>query len=202
MKKEVGTHHIITLGIATIVLLSAVSFMFFSAREHPTPLTGYATSQVGNFSASVATYLACTWSNSALSVGFGSNLNPGDVDINATGNYNATYSGNWTMYNVTIDSISNVVANITIKGENFVAGSSVIGITNISWASNTTSGNGTNLAPGSAIVLNSSFNDQDKVASGEAVGSTVWFRFWFDVPNGTTAGSYTGNYTQQCSQGV
>ncbi len=191
------------VGFTAIFVVVLLGFLMYLPRQpSSSPLTGHATSQIGNLSAGVATYLSCVWSDAALSVSFGSNLNPGTLDINATGNYNVTYPGNGTMYNITVDTISNVAANITIKGENFVSGSNVIGVTNITWASNTTAMNGSNFAGSNGIVLNTSFNDNTKLAIAEPVGSTVWFRFWLDVPNATTAGSYTGNYTQQCSQAI
>jgi hypothetical protein len=91
-----------------------------------------------------------------------------------------------------------VAGNITIKGENFVSGANVIGVTNITWASNITLANGTNMISGNGIILNSSFNPVNTVGTARAIGSTTYFRFWLIVPNGTIAGSYTGNYTQQC----
>lgn len=200
LNKSVSSRHYFTLIIALSLILAGV--LFLTIRGHPdgSTVTGFATSQVGNFSAGVATYLSCTWSDSALGVSFGSNLNPGTNDINSTGNYNASYSGNWTMYNVTVDSLSNVAANITIRGESLVSGSNIIGVTNITWASNTTAGNGSNLAPTGSIVLNQTYNEVNKISSGETVGSSVWYRFWVDIPSGAVAGSYSGNYTMQCSQ--
>jgi hypothetical protein len=189
------------LAIFTMALLLATAIGSYGYWGKPT-LTGFATSQIGNFSANVATYLACTWSDPALSITFGSNLNPGDLDINATGNQNVTYVGNYSMYNVTVSTISNVQANITMLGADFVSGSNLIGVNNITWASNSTQGNATNLVPSSSTQLNISYNQQQKVAVAESIGSTVWYRFWLDIPNGSIAGSYTSNYTQLCSQAV
>lgn len=195
-KGGVSTMHYMVLLVAVVIVALAVTFLV--SHDNPYVITGFATSQVGNLSASVATYISCTWSNDALSISFGSNLNPGTYDINATQNFNASTFNN-TFYNVTVDTFSNVAANITVKGENLVSGSNIIGVTNISWASNGTSANGSNMISGNGIVLNTTFNVGNPVGTARAVASTTHFRFWVDIPNGTVAGSYTGNYTMQCS---
>jgi len=167
------------------------------SRSEMSGITGMATSQVGNISAGIATFLSCSWSNDALNISFGSNLNPGTNDTNATGNYlDATTTG--TAYNVTVDTLSNTQANISMKGENLTSGANKIGLMNVSWASNTTISNSSNMAPTLSTRLNNSFDTANWLAANEAIGSTVHYRFWLDIPNGTVAGSYVGNYTQQC----
>jgi hypothetical protein len=193
---EVSTMHYMVLLLAVVIVALGVTFLI--SHDSPPVITGFATSQVGNLSANIATYISCTWSNDALAISFGSNLNPGTYDINATQNFNLTTFNN-TFYNVTVDTFSNVAANITVKGENLVSGGNVIGVTNITWASNGTNANGTNMISSNGIVLNTTFNIGNAVGVARGVGSTTHFRFWVDIPNGTVAGSYTGNYTMQCS---
>jgi hypothetical protein len=193
-----GAGHYVVLLVAVVVLAFAVAFLI--GNDTSSNITGFATSQVGNLSAGVATYLSCTWSNDALQISFGSNLNPGTFDINATQNYNVTAPNNITFYNVTVDTFSNVAANITVKGENLVSGANTIGVTNLTWASNATAANGTNMVPGNSIVLNTSYNLATPVGANRPTGSTTHYRFWLDIPNGTVSGSYTGNYTMQCAQ--
>lgn len=161
-------------------------------------ITGFATSQVGNLSAGVGTFISCTWSNEALAVSFGTSLNPGTNNINATNNYNGTNVH--TLYNVTVDTLSNVNVNITMKGNHLISGANTIGVTNVTWHSNTTSPNSTDMIESNSIVLTDAYNTANPIAGNEAIGSTVWFRLWLDVPSGQIAGTYTGNFTQQCQQ--
>jgi hypothetical protein len=184
------------LILSIILFVLAVAMLITGFYYFKT--TGYASSHVGNLSASITTYLTCTWSDASLDVSFGSNLNPGTNDINASKNYNET--GSVTSYNVSVDVLSNVQANLTIKGENLVAGINSIGVTNVSWASNTSDGNGVNMIPSQSIALTNSLNTANKIAENEPVGSTVWYRFWLDIPVGQLGGNYKGNYTMQCEQ--
>ena len=163
-------------------------------------ITGAATSQVGNFTAAVQTYISCTWSDSSLNVSFGSSLNPNTNDINASLNY-VVAAANITWYNVTVDTLSNVVGNITVQGADFISGANRLGITNITWASNTTNSSGVNMQASSSTVLTTSYDIANVVALNEPIGSTAWFRFWLDVPSGQLSGTYNGNYTMQCQQG-
>lgn len=181
--------------VFALIVIIAVLGVFLVAQLRT---TGYAASQVGNLSAVVSTYLSCTWSNAALDVSFGSGLSPGANDIAAT--QNAAGGGGETFYNVTVDTLSNVIANISIKGADLDSGSSLINVQNVSWASNTTAANGANMIAGNSIVLTTSYNTANPVAVNEPIGSSVWYRFWLDVPSTTIAGLYRGNYTMQCTQ--
>lgn len=185
-----------------IILLFVMGFSLFLFKYYnvspPLSITGMAASQIGNLSASVSTFISCTWSNQALQISFGNSLTPGINDINATQNYGGV--GNGTLYNVTVDTLSNVNANITIKGTDLTFGINIIGVSNVSWISNTTMSNASNMIASNSIELTSSFNTVNQIASNEPIGSTVWYRFWLDVPTGQIAGTYTGNYTQQCQQ--
>jgi hypothetical protein len=177
------------LGIIMIIV-GAVS-IFVGTKN-----TGFATSdsQVGNLSASVQTYIACTWSNSALAVDFGPSLNPGENDIEATEN-DALVNG--TGYNVTVDPLTTSNVNISISGNDLVDGGNSIGIGNITFDSSTADADDAGMvAAGSTPVTTSAQIVQSDVASG----TTAYYRFWLDVPTGTVAGSYEGNYTIQCEQ--
>ena len=185
-------------AIALAVLLLMAIALYSPGRL---PVTGFATSQVGNLTVGVTTYVSCIWSNDALNVSFGSSLNPGSADNNATKNYAYNQPNtNGTNYNVSVDTITNVNVNVTVKGADLVAGANVLGVTNVSWWSNQTSSNSTYIIASNAIPVTTAYNLTYPVASALAPGSTAWFRFWLDVPNGQVAGSYVGNYTQQCAQ--
>jgi len=179
--------------------------------------TGLVTSNVGNFTANVASTIACTWSNFAVNITFGApgaSLTQG-TSYNASQNYN--YSNgplgngsavNGSLYNVTAASTNTVRVNITVKGEDLYesVGLNVLRITNVTWGSNVTFANGTypgvttadNMTyPG--LPLNYTFDNMHKVASLLTVGSTAWYRFWLNVTNTLPAGLYIGNYTMQCT---
>ena len=156
---------------------------------------GFATtdSQVGNLSASVQTYVACTWSDSSLDVDFGSLLNPGTDDINATDNYILSPG---TGYNVTVDPLTTSDVNITISGEDLIDGSNFIGIGNITYAYGVTNNDAGMVPSNSTSITGSSAVMAPSVASG----SDIHYRFWLDIPSSTVAGSYVGNYTIQCEE--
>ena len=180
---------IFVLGV--IMIIVGVVSIFVGTKS-----IGFATtdSQLGNLSAGIQTYIACTWSNDALAVDFGGSLNPGDNDINATENYALV---NGTGYNVTVDPLTTSNVNISISGNDLVYSSNSIGIGNITIASNTTDADGVGMIPGNSVSLTSS----DVVVEAEvASGDTAHYRFWMDIPNGTVAGNYEGNYTIQCQQ--
>ena len=182
------------VSVISIVIFFFIFNYFFTTQRS---IIG-GSSQIGNLSAGISTFISCTWSNAALDVSFGTTINPGVNDINATQNYNQI--GNGTAYNVTVDVLSNVNVDLLIKGENLVSGVNVIGIGNVSWMSNTSNANGTNMIPGNSVSLNTSYNTINKVASNRPVGSSTWYRFWFDIPQSQVAGAYNGNYSQQCQQ--
>ncbi|MBS3125502.1 hypothetical protein J4211_04620 [Candidatus Woesearchaeota archaeon] len=160
-------------------------------------LTGSAIVQVANFTVGVDTFLACVWSSSSLNISFGTDLSPGVAFYNASDNYGV---GNATGYNVTVDQISNINVNVTVKGEPLISGTNSIGIGNVTWQSNVSDANGSNLVQGGSIPLTSSFNVVNPVASALAPAGVVHFRVWMSVPGGQVAGSYAGNYTMQCVQ--
>lgn len=188
------------VSLAIIAVGLAFGVIFLLQQNSPSFLTGFATAQVGNLSAGVATYLSCTWSDPSLAISFGSNLNPGTAAINASLNYNSTLPGNISQYNVTVDTLSNVQANITIRGDHLLSGANIIGITNVTWASNITAPNGTNMISPNGVILTGSYNTATPVGANRPVASQTFFRMWLSIPNGAVAGTYVGNYTMQCAQ--
>lgn len=198
--KRTNTGVIVVLLIVSLALIIYISVDKISDSK----ITGMATSdsQVGNLSVGVLTFLACTWGNDGLAVTFGTSLDPNTNNTNATRNYifNGSAVINGTSYNATVDTLSNVAANFTLLGDHLVSGANTIAIGNVSWASNSTIANGTNMIHLNEINLTTSYDNANKVGSNIAVDSSVWYRFWIDVPSTTTAGTYVGNYTMQCTQ--
>ena len=195
MKKSVSYEGFIKWSLFFVFVL--VVFLYLD-NIPSIPVTGYATSQNGNLTATISTYISCTWTNAALNISFGLNLNPSDTDVNATQNF-GTYS-NGTSYNATVDTLTNVNVNFTVAGSNLVSGTNIIGIGNVTWQSNTTANNGTNMLGTNSIILSASQNTTNPVGGNLAAGSSTHFRFWLDVPAAQTAGAYSGNYTMQCIQ--
>jgi hypothetical protein len=186
------------LLLAFIALILAL-YLYVPAFKNE--ITGLATSsQVGNLSLDITTYIACTWSDAALNVSFGTNLNPGRNDYNGTKNYDQP--GNGTAYNVTIDPLGNKQVNISVKGDHLISGINKIYIGNVTWFSNTTASNGTNMIPvGSKVMLTSyDKNTTNWVATNLDITNTTWYRFWIDLPAAQIAGSYLGNYTMLCEE--
>ena len=176
-------------------LTLVVVFLILYYVPNQSVFTGHATTdaQSGNLSASVQTYVSCSWSSSSLDVDFGSLLNPGDEDVNATGNN----MGGSTEYNVSVGALTTSDINITISGNDLVDGGNVIAVGNITWAANETDANGANLVPASSTSLTES---SVILASYVPSEDTVHYRFWLDVPLGSVAGNYVGNYTMQCEE--
>ncbi len=180
-----------------VVIMGAGFALVFTA---PNKITGMATtaSQVGNLSVSVATYVACTWTDDSLTVSFGTNLDPSTV-VNATKNYNIT-TNNGTNYFVNNSMLSNVQVNISIRGTDLTSGANVLGVGNITWKSNITISNSTQMIPANDIDLTAAYDTANHIASFLPRGSAAYFRLWLAVPASQTAGSYNGTYTQLCEQ--
>jgi len=103
------------------------------------------------------------------------------------------------MYNVTVDTTTNIHVNITISGTNLKYGVNTLGIGNVTWASNKSFGNGSNMNYSNGREL---FLTTDLVQSvGQSVGpgNSTFFRFWVDIPSGQIAGNYNGSYTMTCT---
>src|SRR3989338_4642820 len=150
-----------------IIIVTAVGFLL----GYFTKFTGYDVGQTGNFTAYVISGVACTFSNDALNITFGDSIEAGSA-YNATKNFvgNRDYS----YYNVTADSANTVDMNITIRGLHFLSGNKVVGIGNVSWSSNTTDANSTNMKfPGTATI-SISYDTTNPVTSNAAAGSTAW----------------------------
>lgn len=185
----------VTIAVFLLGALIIAGFVFLGPFND---ITGYATSdsQVGNLSASIQTYMACTWSDETLDVSFGSLLNPGTNDVNATQNYAGTDGG--TLYNVSVDALSTANADILIKGNSMVDGANEIGVGNITWASSTTSASdNASMNPASSTSLTVS---DTTLATSISPESNAHYRFWLDIPIGTVAGNYIGNYTITCQE--
>ncbi len=162
---------------------------FFIGRE--TKLTGLQVNNVGNLTVNVVSAVAFTMSDAAQNMSFGTSLDPGRAD-NAS--QNVVGLDNVSFYNITNDATSTTPANISIRGSDFISGANRVGIGNVSWASNTTVGNASNMVyPGTAISTN--FDTTNRIAAELPIGSTVWYRMWLAIPSTTGAGTFTGNFT-------
>lgn len=192
-----GDAYYFAVVVVIVALLLIIGVSYYYDFQEGTPVTGRVASQVGNLTASVNTYVSCTWSNDALQVGFGTGLAQG-VAINATGNNLST--GDGTMYNVSVDTLTNVNVNVTIRGNNLTSGSNVIEVSNVTWAGNITDNNGINMIIGNGIALTGSYDTANPLISNAAADSVVHYRFWLNVPASQIAGAYVGNYTQLCAE--
>ncbi|MBI5391834.1 hypothetical protein HZB00_02410 [Candidatus Woesearchaeota archaeon] len=213
--KPISSFVLFSLFFLAGLYLGYSVFSFLNSwRSNPSAL-GAATSTVGNFTVSLVSTIACTWSDAAINITFGtpgSTITQGNT-LNASRNYNYSTDGagsasNGSDYNVTAAATNTVKVNITLAGQSLLetAGGNVLNITNISWGSNTTTANSTggtaldNMTyPG--VPFNSSFQGDTShhVATLEPAGSSVWFRFWLAVNSNQAAGLYRGNYTMTCS---
>ncbi len=195
-------------ALRTYILILAFVILFFSLfysyKNQTSEITGMATTstQVGNLTVSIATYVSCAWSDAALNVSFGQSLDPGSQH-NATLNYNTT-GGLGTAYNVTDSLLSNVAVDVKVQGSNLTSGTNKIAVGNITWDStnllNTTNLTSTDISMNitNATKLQNSYDTSNLVVDALAIGSTAHYRFWLTIPNGTVAATYTGNYSMQC----
>src|SRR3989344_5356293 len=178
------------------------------------------------------TAISCIWSDAALNISFGEGLSQSlsqGVIYNASKNFEGYIGGsnqnvgiNWTHYNVTADSTNTAPVNITIKGDHLLSGSNVLGITNITWMTNETNGNATDVSGElwNFTYLGKNVKDSNfegfnltLIKDGDpklavrnrnfsnqlTAGSSMWYRFWLHVPTAQIQGSYVGNYTMECS---
>ncbi len=154
--------------------------------------------------------VSCTVSTESFNISFGDNVAQ-NTKNNASDNWRgyANVDGginNFSRYNIS-SSGSTVPVNITIKGDHLVilptTPGGYIGIGNVSWNSTTVQ----KLAANDSMVFPGKKNISTDFLEGEAggdvaqdlvAGGTAWLRFWLNVPTGSYAGKYLGNYTIQC----
>ena len=178
-----------------IMILSVL--MFISLLFVGNNFTGYDSAQLSNLTANIVSAIACTFSNDALNVSFGDAITAGS-NYNASKNFVDLHTNTW--YNITIDITSSSNLNVSIKGTNFISGSNSVGIGNVSWSSNTTSSNGSNMVfPGNANISNS-YDVNNLIASDAVSGSVAYYRMWLRLPSGTSGGQYSGTYTLRCTE--
>lgn len=191
-EKVLNKSNMYIFGIIVLLLgIAFTAFNFYDVKH-----VGFATtdSQIGNLSASIQTYVACTWSDNSLDVDFGSSLDPSTNDINGTDN---DLLSPGTGYNVTVDTLTTSNVNITILGNDLVDGSNIIGVGNVTWAVNNSDNDGANLIPGGSTSITGS---EVNIGSDVAPDITLHSRYWLDIPSEAVAGNYVGNYTLQCFQ--
>ena len=132
-----------------------------------------------------------------MNVSFGDAITSGS-NYNASKNFMDLYGNTW--YNITIDITSSSNVNVSIKGTDFVSGSNSVGVGNVSWSSNITSPNGTNMIfPGEANI-SILYNLNNLIASNAQSGSVAYYRIWLRLPSLTSGGQYSGTYTLRCTE--
>lgn len=189
MKKEIPFIYVV-IALSLLVIIFGSYYLLYSKGG----MTGHATtsSQWGNLSVGVQTAMACTWSAATLNVSFGSALDPGTV-ANASANYFS--EDNSSGYNVTVSTLSTHTANVTITGKDLYSGANFINVSNVTWRSNSTALNGSDMVYANSRPLNASAYN---VFSGLAIGGNGSFRFWLNISSNVIAGTYVGNYTMTC----
>ena len=180
-------------SVIIILILLVMVFVFNNTYK----FTGNDTAQLSNLTANIVTAVACTFSNDALNVSFGDAITAGS-NYNATKNFVDLSNNTW--YNITVDITSSNNVNISIKGTNFMSGNNIVGIGNVSWSSNTTSPNGSNMLFTGTPQIRTSYDVNNLISAGEPSESTVWYRLWLGLPVGTSGGQYSGTYTLRCTE--
>jgi hypothetical protein len=148
------------------------------------------------FSFNVTKKIECVLGQSLTS--FGSTVIPGTA-VNGTLNY--ADANNGTMYN--ISNTGNVNENITQWGTNMTCLSGgcsgdYIDVGNMSWKSNVTASNGTNMIYANKIKMTATEDLANPIATNLAPTSAAWYRQWLATRSNQGGGSYNGTYTQQC----
>ncbi len=223
-KRHIDKYYTIALILIVAPLILSLFYLYSTAPS--IGITGAPAAQPNNLSIVVNTFISCTWGNESINVKFGA-TDPGKNGINATMNAgdNVSPAGeeNGTYYNVTNDNLSNVNINVSMYGGGLISGTNRIGVPNITFRSNTTVGsnwsndetNGTGGTNATGVHrLNETirtigtdtspdpYDDNtavvDGVGFGMDPGQTAFYKFWITVPDSQIAGTYTGNYTQDC----
>jgi len=105
------------------------------------------------------------------------------------------------MYN--ISNTGNVNENITQLGTNMTCISGgcsgdYIDVSNMSWKSNITASNGTDMIYTNKIKMTATYDLANPVASNLPPYNISWYRQWLATRSNQGGGSYNGTYTQQC----
>lgn len=162
------------LGLAMVVLAALI----FSANS--------AVAQVQNETQTTATvnvneFISVTLTNAPIDFG---NLNPGTTNQNAS-------TTNGFPLTVNIEPETNVVTNLSVKGNDFTGAGGTIGIGNMSFSNSSTVATATQMSTsyqGDAIYSNF---DAIPQPGGSAVTRDIYF--WISIPAGQQAGIYTSN---------
>lgn len=137
--------------------------------------------QATTASVTVNEYISVTLSNAPILFG---SLNPGVVDQTAN-------VGNGYPMTVQVDSVTNVVTNLSLRGTDFT-GAGTFGVGNLSFSNSSSAATATDMATtyaGPAIYSN--FDAIPAPLGGPAQTRDVYF--WIDVPSGQTAGAYASD---------
>lgn len=164
-----------------IFLFSIV--MFFS---HKSIFTGNVTESTTS-SVVISQYFSIAMSTNLQSgISFGTQTSQGESNVNATSNYDGGSSG--STYYINVSSDSNTAVNFTIAADGPLntTGGDEIGLGNESYYFSTTT-DASNPIVGSEVSLTTS-----PVAAGSsiAIGTSVYYRFWLDIPAGVAVGTY------------
>ena len=192
MKKRRHSGYILVLFV---IIVAIIAFTFYTSPEISPTITGAASTSVGNLTVGIQTYVSCSISTDTANVSFGTNLDPGDSDVNATLNFVGDTS---TYYNISASALNNLDANVTIKGENLISGANVIGVGNVTWKS--ADNNTATWQVSGSIPIETDYDAANPVAFNLAAESTKYLRFWIDVPAEQVSGNYAGNFSLYCTQ--
>ncbi|MEK6918146.1 MAG: hypothetical protein AABW51_04320 [Nanoarchaeota archaeon] len=176
-----------------LLFLFAIIMLFITQSK----ITGYATTATTTSNVTISVYFAIAMSNNLTSgITFGnisslpftnanSSHNYDGVNTTAQGsNLNGT-NGTSTWLNVSAD--SNTAVDFCLKGDAaLTSGANTIGIGNETYANHTLT-NFSLPALGSETAFTLSYV---KAGSNIAAGNNSYYRFWLDVPAGTSSGTY------------
>lgn len=153
-----------------------------------TEITGFAatTQEV-----TIEAYYAVDLSNNTIEFG---TLSQDTTDNNATLNYNAS---DQTGYYLELSEDSNVPIRVNISADGPLTSETYeIGEGNMTWSSaNSTDINTPAIAEDTPITTTSTSTTTDFMLYNDSGRNKVYYRFWIDIPRGTTAGAYSNNIT-------
>jgi hypothetical protein len=174
-----------------LVLIFLLSIFMILVVNSPVRITGYATSASTVSNVTIAKYLSISVSqNLSSGILFGTVNSLPAIDQNASHNYDGASYGT-SMY-VNLSSDSNTKVDFCVGANSDLTDSinaNRLGVGNETYSNATTTDTITPLLI-NQYPLNTSYV---KAGANVSQGESIYYRFWLDIPSGTSSGTYNNS---------
>lgn len=175
------------LFVASLLLIGSAFMILLENSYLQNKITGYDTVGTTISNVSISKYLSISMSgNLTAGIQYGTVDTLPATDINATGNNNS--AGESSSYFINVSTDSNTRVDFCIKANDHMTNTAgyVIGLDNETY-SNSTNTNSSHPLLAEQTALTTGYV---KSGSNITIGQGNYYRFWLDIPSGTSSGTY------------